>query len=183
MIFHSGKWEMAVRLHHPDSRVLSKPSPIEFSLLLPMGGVRRFLEWANDPLYVFDSTIAPCRSDGRKSRARIQHRARKERGVGVTLKQEETLNLLCLEGAVDIGCAAEFKGLLTQALGSGCAVRVSLQGATDLDVTAVQLLWAAEREAKKAGVGYSIASAPSEPVLAALSEAGLQQFILPVHAE
>ena len=99
--------------------------------------------------------------------------------MGVTLKQEESLNLFCLEGAVDIGCAAEFKGLLAQALGSGCAVRVSLQSATDLDVTAVQLLWAAGRKAKGSGVAYSIADAPPELVLAALSEAGLQQFIVP----
>ena len=104
--------------------------------------------------------------------------------MGVTLEQSEALNLLRLEGAVDIGCAAEFKGLLEQALGSGCAVRVSLEGATDLDVTAVQLLWAAERKAKGAGVGYLDCRAlPPEPVLAALSEAGLQQFIFPVNAE
>jgi len=103
--------------------------------------------------------------------------------VGVTLKQEETWNVLCLEGAVGIGCAAEFKGLLEQALGSGREVRISLEGATDLDVTAVQLLWAAERKAKGSGVGYSIAGTPPEPVLAALSEAGLQQFIVPVSVE
>jgi hypothetical protein len=58
-------------------------------------------------------------------------------------------------------------------------VRVSLEGATDLDVTAVQLLWAAGRKAKGSGVAYSIADAPPELVLAALSEAGLQQFIVP----
>lgn len=103
--------------------------------------------------------------------------------MGVTLEQSETLNLLRLEGAVGIGCAAEFKGLLEQAIGSGREVRVSLEGATDLDVTAVQLLWAAERKAKGAGVGYSIASAPPEQVLAALSEAGLQQFVFPVSVQ
>jgi len=108
--------------------------------------------------------------------------------MGVTLDkhesragQSETLNLLRLEGVVGIGCAAEFKGLLEQALGSGCAVRVSLEGATDLDVTAVQLLWAAERKAKGGGAGFSISGRPPEPVLAALSEAGLQQFINPIN--
>ncbi len=92
------------------------------------------------------------------------------------------MSLLRLEGAVEIGCAAEFKGLLAQALASGKEVRVSLADATDLDVTAVQLLWAAEREAIKAGVAYSLAGPPPETLLAALSEAGLQQFILPVNA-
>lgn len=101
--------------------------------------------------------------------------------MGVTLEQSETLNLLRLEGAVGIGCAAEFKGLLQQALGSGREVRVSLQAATDLDVTAAQMLWAAERKAKGTGKGYSIVDAPPEQVLAALNEAGLQQFVFPVN--
>ena len=100
--------------------------------------------------------------------------------MGVTLEQSEALNLFRLEGAVGIGCAAEFKGLLNQAFGSGREMRVSLQGATDLDVTAVQLLWAAERKAKGAGVAFSYDGAVPEQVLAALSEAGLQQFIIPV---
>ncbi|MFZ1084678.1 MAG: STAS domain-containing protein [Terracidiphilus sp.] len=103
--------------------------------------------------------------------------------MGVTLEQSETLNLLRLEGAVGIGCAAEFKGLLEQALASGGEVQVSLQGATDLDVTAVQLLWAAGRKAKGGGVEYSIAGAPPEQVVAALSEAGLQQFMVPMSVE
>jgi hypothetical protein len=101
--------------------------------------------------------------------------------MGVTLDQSETQNLLRLEGAVGIGCAAEFKGLLGQALGSGREVLISLEGAADLDVTAVQLLWAAGRKAQSVGVGYSIVDAPPELVLAALSETGLQQFILPVN--
>jgi len=108
--------------------------------------------------------------------------ARKEQGMGVTLEQSEALSLLRLEGAVEIGGAAEFKGLLQQALDSGREVRVSLAGATDLDVTAVQLLWAAERKAKGAGVGYSLIDAPQEQVAAALNEAGLQQFLFPVNA-
>jgi anti-anti-sigma regulatory factor len=108
--------------------------------------------------------------------------------MGVTLDkhesragQSEALNQLRLEGDVGIGCAAEFKGLLEQALGSGCAVRILLEGATDLDVTAVQLLWAAGRKAKGSGVEYSIVSVAPEPILDALSEAGLQQFISPVN--
>ena len=106
--------------------------------------------------------------------------------MGVTLDkhesragQSEALNQLRLEGDVGIGCAAEFKGLLEQAL--GCAVRILLEGATDLDVTAVQLLWAAGRKAKGSGVEYSIVSVAPEPILDALSEAGLQQFISPVN--
>jgi hypothetical protein len=45
----------------------------------------------------------------------------------------------------------------------------------------VQLLWAAGRKAKGSGVEYSIVSVAPEPILDALSEAGLQQFISPVN--
>ena len=103
--------------------------------------------------------------------------------MGVTLDkhesragQSEALNQLRLEGDVGIGCAAEFKGLLEQALGSGCAVRVSLEGATDLDVTAVQLLWAAGREAKNAGSVFTLVEPFPEEVFKALGEAGLEVF-------
>jgi hypothetical protein len=95
----------------------------------------------------------------------------KEQDVPVTLEQDDALSLICLEGAVEIGCAGELKKLLVQALGSGSEVRVSLEAAADLDVTAVQLLWAAARQANAAG-----------EIAAALGEAGLQQFLLPVEA-
>ncbi len=106
----------------------------------------------------------------------------KEHGVPVTLEQNETLSLLRFEGAIDISLAAELKTLLLQALGSGCEVSVSIAAATDLDVTAVQLLWAAAREAKKAGVGFSLTEPPSRNISATLDEAGLQQFLVPVDA-
>ena len=63
-----------------------------------------------------------------------------------------------------------------------CESCVSIAAATDLDVTAVQLLWAAAREAKKAGVGFSLTEPPSRNISATLDEAGLQQFLVPVDA-
>jgi anti-anti-sigma regulatory factor len=106
--------------------------------------------------------------------------ARKEPDVGVTLEKSETLNLLRLEGAIDIASAVELKDLLLKALEPPSEVRVSLEGATDLDVTAVQLLWAAERKAKGAGVAFSYVGAMQEAVFTSLGEAGLHQFIVPV---
>jgi len=40
--------------------------------------------------------------------------------------------------------------------GTGPAVQVDLEGVTDLDVTAVQLLWAARREAQDAGARFAM---------------------------
>lgn len=68
-----------------------------------------------------------------------------------TLDQTAIPWTLRLQGEMDINCAADFKTLLIQALASGKDMELDLRQATALDVTALQLLWAAEREAR--GVG------------------------------
>lgn len=103
----------------------------------------------------------------------------RERCIGVTLETTDERVVVCCEGAVGIACAAELKGLLLEALGSGKEVRVSLEGAICLDVTAVQLLWAAERQAKGAGIGYAVLGEVPEGLLAAVSAAGFERFPVP----
>jgi anti-anti-sigma regulatory factor len=103
--------------------------------------------------------------------------------VSITLEQSELQSVLRLEGAIDIASAAELKESLLKALGTASEVRVSLDGAADLDVTAVELLWAAGRKAKGIGVGFAFTGTVPEPVLSALREAGLQQFLVSVNAE
>jgi anti-anti-sigma regulatory factor len=97
--------------------------------------------------------------------------------VSITLEQSESLSVIWLEGAIDITSAGELKEFLLRALGAGREVRVSLEAATDLDVTAVELLWAAGREAKGAGVGFSLAGQVPAAISAALKEAGLEPFL------
>jgi len=65
-------------------------------------------------------------------------------------------NLLALEGTIDIGCAAELKAVLLRALGSGGEIRVMLGEVAYMDVTAAQLLWAAELQARRSGVVFQI---------------------------
>ena len=85
-----------------------------------------------------------------------------------------------MEGEIDIGCAAELKKLLIEALGCGVPVRVVLEDATDLDATAVQLLWAAGREAKGLGAEFGLAGRTPERIAATLAEAGFEPFpVLP----
>ncbi len=98
--------------------------------------------------------------------------------MGITLDESKSEVVIGLDGAVDISSAAELKALLLQALNSGKKARISLDKAADLDVTAVELLWAAEREANKAGVGFSFAGPSLAVVSAALCEAGFQQFLV-----
>jgi len=100
----------------------------------------------------------------------------KEFGVPVTLEHSEELSTIRLEDAIDIACAAELKNLLVQALASGKDVQVSLESASDLDVTAVQLLWAARRAAKATSVGFAFLGPVPEAVTFALLHAGFEDF-------
>lgn len=102
--------------------------------------------------------------------------------MGITLDESKSKVVIGLAGAVDISSAAELKTLLLQALNSGKKVCVSLNKATTLDVTAVELLWAAEREAGKANTGFSFTGPAPAEVSAALGEAGLHQFIASIDA-
>ncbi len=94
----------------------------------------------------------------------------------VTLEQNEEVSTIRLEGAVGIDSAGELKALLLRALEPGREVRITLQGATDLDVTAVELLWAARREANAASVAFAFEGQAPKPVSAALAEAGFENF-------
>jgi anti-anti-sigma regulatory factor len=103
-----------------------------------------------------------------------------EPDLGIALKQRKESSAIRLDGLIDIASAAELKAILLDALKRGKAVRVALQTNVDLDVTAVQLLWAAEREARASGVGFALASPVPEPILSVLKEAGFEKFPIPI---
>jgi anti-anti-sigma factor len=99
--------------------------------------------------------------------------------MGITLDESEAMSAIGLEGTVDISSAAELKTLLLKALNSGKEVRISLEGDPYLDVTAIELLWAAERQATRSGVGFALAGAAPEQVSNALLDAGFDKFPVP----
>jgi anti-anti-sigma regulatory factor len=103
--------------------------------------------------------------------------------MGISLDKSGAGVSIVLANTIDIACAAELKALLLEALNSGAEVRISLGDAIDLDVTAIQLLWAAEREAQHSGVGFRLSARGSEPVFAGLAEAGFQSFSAWAHAD
>jgi anti-anti-sigma regulatory factor len=84
--------------------------------------------------------------------------------------------VLRLEGEIDITCSAELKRMLIEAIASGKEVQVDLAPASDLDVTAVQLLWAASREAEKAGASFAVSGGVPENIGRAVCEAGFENF-------
>lgn len=100
----------------------------------------------------------------------------------VTLEQKIDSHVIHLESVVDMSCAAELKAALTLAIQSGREVRISLGGATTLDLTALQLLWAAEREAKASGTAFSLAEEMPEALSRALVNVGFERLLSEVDA-
>lgn len=77
-----------------------------------------------------------------------------EPAAEVALHCGDASSLLRLSGAIDICSAAELQAALVKALEAGSSIRVSIQDGCDLDVTAIQLLWAARRDAAKRGIEF-----------------------------
>ena len=98
--------------------------------------------------------------------------------MSIALTQGEDSSRVQLEGAIDIADAAELKSALLEALRRKKPVEVALDGVTSLDVTAVQLLWAARREAAKAAVRFDLPGGVPETVCAALADAGFREVLL-----
>ena len=100
--------------------------------------------------------------------------------MGIALEENAQWSTIRLEGAIDIGCAAELKQALLRAFASGRQVRVALDGATELDVTAMQLLWAAGQESRVSAAMFTMVGEMPEPISIALADAGFEGFSIAV---
>jgi len=92
------------------------------------------------------------------------------------VEEREGSSLVRLKGVIDITSAAETKNVLLYALTSNKAIRLALEGATELDITAMQLLYAAERDATKSGVLFALEGVVPDEIKVAMTEAGLVKF-------
>lgn len=99
--------------------------------------------------------------------------------MAVIVEQSEGECRVRIEGEINIAAAAELKKMLIAALAPGKNVRVELEGVAGIDITTLQLLWAAEREARRLGVGFAVAGAGTETLAAVVAEAGLEGFRAP----
>jgi hypothetical protein len=88
----------------------------------------------------------------------------------VSISQLGSQRLIVLEGTLGVACSAELKSLLLDEISSGRRLHVDLERAEEIDITILQLLWAAEREAETRGVG--MISHPSEAAASAARDAG-----------
>jgi len=94
--------------------------------------------------------------------------------LSVMMHRRETDLLIKLEGAVNLASAEELKSLLLEGLVSGRDVHLDLERAEEIDVTVLQLLWAAGREADCKGARMVIRV--SEAAAAAAREVGFDRF-------
>jgi ABC-type transporter Mla MlaB component len=94
----------------------------------------------------------------------------------VSLDISEGISLIRIEGDVNIAMAAEMKDLLVKALSSGKDMHLSMASAAELDVTALQLLYAADREAAKSGMKLTLDDHVPEEIFSAMTDAGFAMF-------
>ena len=92
----------------------------------------------------------------------------------VTMQRQETHSLIRLEGELTITSAAELKAALLAGLAAGTDLHLDLEHAETIDVTVMQLLWAAGREADRTGI--ALAGRMSEAAAAMAREAGFERL-------
>jgi anti-anti-sigma regulatory factor len=97
----------------------------------------------------------------------------------IALYEGRTRCVIRLEGDIDITCSDELKRTLIEAISTRKELWVDLARATDLDVTAIQLLWAATREAERLGVSFGVTGQVPEKIISTVREAGFAEFPVP----
>ena len=94
--------------------------------------------------------------------------------MAVTMEQQESQSVIRLAGEFTLTSAAELKNLLLQGLASGNDLRLDLEQAEEIDITVMQLLWAAGREADRKGA--SLAIQMSDAAAMAARDASFERF-------
>ena len=94
--------------------------------------------------------------------------------MSVTMQRSETDLLIRLEDKVNVTSAEELKRLLLEGLISERDVHLNLERVEEIDVTVMQLLWTAGREADRKGT--RMVTRVSEAAAAAARELGFERF-------
>lgn len=97
--------------------------------------------------------------------------------MSITSAANETQCVINLQASVDISDAADLKQALLDALLSHKELCLDLTGVTDLDITAVQLLWAAAQESRKEGLSFTVIGAVPEEITSTVRDAGFDAFL------
>jgi anti-anti-sigma regulatory factor len=93
-----------------------------------------------------------------------------------SVEERENSSFVRLEGAIDIAFAEEMKSILLNALASNQKISLTLECATELDITALQMLYAAERDSATKGIPFTLEGSVPDDISTAMTEAGLAKF-------
>jgi len=96
-----------------------------------------------------------------------------------SVDDNNTTCVLGLAGEIDIRCAAELKNILLLALKLGKNLQLNLSAASEMDITAVQLLWAAAAEAEREGREFVLDVPLPQAILACISMSCLNLRTMP----
>lgn len=100
--------------------------------------------------------------------------------MSIQCERDGSTCLIRLAGAVGVDCSAETKQALVDVILPGNQVRLELDPSADLDITTIQLLLAAKREALARGTPFVLAGDVTGQFSAICSETGLDEFLLAV---
>jgi anti-anti-sigma regulatory factor len=98
--------------------------------------------------------------------------------VEISLEQGEAASTVRLDGDITIELAADLKLLLLEALSTHKPLRLDFTAATQLDVTAMQLLWAAHAAAAQARLTFT--ALQTAHISNVFGEAGFTPFLAEV---
>jgi anti-anti-sigma factor len=102
--------------------------------------------------------------------------------LSIQCEADESTCVLRLADEVDINSSVELKQSLVDAIASGKELHLDLQAGPSLDITAIQLLWAARHEIEQRGSNFVIAGDVPEIITSALQDAGIEPFLTPLAA-
>jgi anti-anti-sigma regulatory factor len=94
--------------------------------------------------------------------------------LSLTVDRTETHWLLLMEGDFNMTSSAALQGALLEGLASGTELQLDLERVGDIDITFLQLLWSAERDAQRAGSGFVSRVSPTAAAVA--RAAGFERF-------
>ena len=102
--------------------------------------------------------------------------------MSIQCEADESAYVLRLADEVDINSSVELKQALIEIIASGKELHLDLQAGPSLDITAIQLLWAARLVFEQRGSHFVTAGEVPESITSALQDAGFEPFLTPLEA-
>jgi anti-anti-sigma factor len=93
-----------------------------------------------------------------------------------TLDEQDGKAVLHLSGDINVAGSTELKQLLVQAFSTGKKVQLDFSTAASLDAAAIQLFWAAARQAEKTGTAFTVAGVVPAALHNGVRDAGFEDF-------